>query len=90
MFVLSVLDDGGERNFMTTSVSVEDGRIFAVVGDATRRFTIEDVIDLVLVAHTNRPQRRDGARTGESAELAPGPWESYPSLTMIASAAVAS
>ncbi|NKM88031.1 hypothetical protein GFL54_27795 [Rhizobium laguerreae] len=66
MFVLSVLDDGGERNFVTTSVRVEDGRIFAVVGDATRRFQIEDVIDLVLVARTDCPQRRDGARTGGS------------------------
>jgi hypothetical protein len=49
MFVLSVFDDGGERNFVTTNPRVDDGRIFAVVGSATRQFEFGAVIDLMLI-----------------------------------------
>jgi hypothetical protein len=49
MFVLSVLDGSNERNFLTTSVRVDNGHLLAEIGDATHRFRIGDVIDLVLV-----------------------------------------
>ncbi len=49
MFVLSVLDKGDERNFITSDVKLEGRYLVATVGSTAQRFAISDVIDIVLV-----------------------------------------
>ena len=49
MFVLSILDKGDERNFLTSDVKLEGRYLVATVGMTSQRFAIADVIDIVLV-----------------------------------------
>ncbi len=59
MFVLSVLDNGDERNFVTEEIRILDGRALAVIGETSQSFEIDDVIDLVLVG--NAPEATSAA-----------------------------
>ncbi len=49
LFVLAVLDNGYERNFVTREVRLVGDSLVALVGKASQFFKIDDVIDLVLV-----------------------------------------
>ena len=47
MFVVSILDDGDERNFVATGLRVTHGDILIEAGGAQHLFKLGDVIDIL-------------------------------------------
>jgi hypothetical protein len=50
MYVVSVLDNGDLRTFVTASLKVLDRIVYTVIGGAEKRFLLSQVVDIVPVA----------------------------------------
>lgn len=49
LFVLSVLDNGDERTFVTDEVRLVGDNLVALLGETAQSFKMDDVVDLALV-----------------------------------------
>ncbi|MDE1157309.1 MAG: hypothetical protein PW791_03325 [Neorhizobium sp.] len=63
MFVVSVFDDGNERNFIASGIKVIGRILHAEIAGATKSFDLSDVVDILPVERmAEQPPARSGRR----------------------------
>lgn len=51
LFIVSVLDEGEERNFVAVALHISDGQVHIDVGGVEHHFELVDLIDILSVEH---------------------------------------
>lgn len=60
MFVVSVLDNGEQRTFVSEGLKILDRVVYATIGGARRQFSLAEILDIIPVDKDTAKDPADG------------------------------